>query len=73
MVRPLNAPNVSIFGPVPAPMLKRAGRFRYQLLLQTAERKPLHLFIKTLLSQIEQLKSSRQVRWSIDVDPVDLY
>ena len=69
----LNAPNVSLFGPVPAPMLKRAGRFRYQLLIQTAERKPLHLFIKMLLSQIEQLKSSRQVRWSIDVDPVDLY
>ncbi|MBL4743696.1 MAG: primosomal protein N' [Cycloclasticus sp.] len=65
--------DVSILGPVPAPMLKRAGRFRYQLLLQAPQRKPLHQFLSTLLPAIGQLKSARKIRWSIDIDPIDLY
>jgi primosomal protein N' (replication factor Y) len=64
---------INILGPVPAPMLKRAGRFRYQLLIETAQRKYRHHFLKTLLPAVEKIKSARKVRWSIDVDPVDLY
>jgi primosomal protein N' (replication factor Y) len=69
----INNPKVNILGPVPAPMLKRAGRFRYQLLFETAERKPRHQFLRTLLPAVEKLKTARKVRWSIDIDPVDLY
>ncbi|PCI70302.1 MAG: primosomal protein N' [Piscirickettsiaceae bacterium] len=73
LIKQIKAPHISIFGPVPAPMLKRAGRYRYQLLLQAPQRKPLHQFLTPLLAGINKLKSSRKVRWSIDVDPVDLY
>lgn len=73
VIKQIEAPHVSVFGPVPAPMLKRAGRYRYQLLLQAPQRKPLHQFLEPLLASIDKLKSSRKVRWSIDVDPVDLY
>ena len=69
----IDTQHVSIFGPVPAPMLKKAGRFRYQLLIQSRQRKPRHQFLKALLTTVQQLKSSRKIRWSIDVDPVDLY
>ncbi len=65
--------HINILGPVPAPMLKRAGRFRYQLLIESAQRKPRHVFLKQLLPELEKLKSSRKVRWSIDIDPVDLF
>ena len=68
-----NAQHINILGPVPAPMLKRAGRFRYQLLVESAQRKPRHVFLKQLLPELEKLKSSRKVRWSIDIDPVDLF
>jgi primosomal protein N' (replication factor Y) len=54
-------------------MLKRAGRFRYQLLIESAQRKPRHQFLQQLLPKLEKLKSSRKVRWSIDVDPIDLF
>ncbi len=60
-------------GPVPAPMAKRVGQFRYQLLLQHAQRKQLHLLLNWLMPEIEKLKQARKVRWSLDVDPIDLY
>ncbi len=64
---------VSMLGPVPAPMSRRAGRYRYQLLLQSATRPELHRFLDKLMPLIEVLKLTRKVRWSLDVDPVDLY
>lgn len=60
-------------GPVPAPMAKRAGQFRYQLLLQHTQRKQLHLLLNWLMPEIERLKQARKIRWSLDVDPIDLY
>lgn len=65
--------NTSIFGPVAAPMEKRAGRYRSQIILQSAQRKPLHMCMRHTLPKLMELKSARKVRWSIDVDPVDTY
>ncbi|ORU90691.1 MAG: primosomal protein N' [Cycloclasticus sp. symbiont of Poecilosclerida sp. M] len=73
LIEPMEKNGIELFGPVPAPMLKRSGRFRYQLLIQTADRKTRYQFLKRLLPQLNPLKSSRFVRWSIDIDPVDLY
>ncbi|MGR9046676.1 MAG: primosomal protein N' [Gammaproteobacteria bacterium] len=64
---------VQVLGPVSAPMARKAGRYRYQLLLQSNQRRQLHLFLDALLPKIEGLKLARKVRWSLDVDPVDLY
>ncbi|HBA66913.1 MAG TPA: primosomal protein N', partial [Methylococcaceae bacterium] len=64
---------VRMLGPVPAPMSRRAGRYRYQLLLQSATRPELHRFLDKLMPLIAGLKLTRKVRWSLDVDPVDLY
>lgn len=69
----LRAREIDIMGPVPAPMERRAGRFRAQLLFQCKQRKPLHQHLSTLIEHIQRLKSARKVRWSIDVDPMDLY
>ncbi len=62
---------IELLGPLPAPMERRAGRYRAQLLLQASERKPLQLLLKKLLSELDKLPEARRVRWSIDVDPVD--
>ncbi len=65
-------PRLQILGPVPAPMPKRAGRHRAQLLIQGDRREPLHRLLDRLLPRIGELPGSR-VRWSLDVDPLDLY
>jgi len=63
---------LSILGPVPAPMPKRAGRFRFQLLLQANLRSVLHQALKKALPRGETLPSGKKVRWSVDVDPVEM-
>ena len=63
---------VQALGPVPAPMERRAGRFRAQLLLQSDERGPLHGLLMPWMDELETLKSGRRVRWSLDVDPQEM-
>jgi primosomal protein N' (replication factor Y) len=64
---------VRLLGPVPAAMAKRAGRYHAQLLIESGERARLHGFLDEWLPQLEQLKSARAVRWSLDVDPLELF
>lgn len=64
---------IELLGPVPAPMERRAGRYRAQLLLQGNARAPLHKLLSVWLLALEAMPSGRAVRWSLDVDPVDLY
>jgi len=64
---------VQLNGPMPAPMARRAGKARGQILLDAAQRGPLHAALQDWLPRLQALKSARQVRWSLDVDPTDLY
>ncbi|MEO0974018.1 MAG: primosomal protein N', partial [Pseudomonadota bacterium] len=66
------ATEVTVLGPAPATMERRAGRYRAQLLLRAARRAPLHQLLDRLLPQVDALPETRRVRWSIDVDPIDL-
>ena len=54
-------------------MERRAGRFRAQLLLQGSTRAALHRLLTPWLQALEQMPSGRAVRWSLDVDPIDLF
>lgn len=64
---------LKLLGPVDAPMARRAGRYRAQLLLQSADRASLHALLGELRLALEADESARRVRWSIDVDPLDLF
>ncbi len=62
-----------ILGPVPAPMEKRAGVYRYQLLFQSARRSDLQNLLDGLVNKLDDIQGAKKVRWSLDVDPVDLF
>jgi len=64
---------VELLGPVPAPMERRAGRHRAQLLVQGNARPTLHRLLNLWAPSLEHLPGGRAVRWSLDVDPIDLY
>jgi primosomal protein N' (replication factor Y) len=64
---------VALDGPVPAPMPRRAGMYRAQLLLSSPSRRELHTALEAALPAIYSLPEARKTRWSLDVDPVDLY
>nr|MDJ0701637.1 primosomal protein N' [Woeseiaceae bacterium] len=62
-----------ILGPVDAPLARKAGRYRAQLLLQSTDRKALHNTLSGLRPELENEPTARKVRWSIDVDPIELF
>ncbi|MBE9563567.1 MAG: primosomal protein N', partial [Proteobacteria bacterium] len=64
--------NVQLWGPVTSPMEKRADWYRAQLLLQALQRKHLHNFIAQWLPYLPA-SNNKKVRWSLDVDPQDLF
>lgn len=64
---------VDCFGPVPASMERRAGRYRAQLLLRARTRARLHAALRGHLDTLDALPTARGVHWSLDVDPVDLF
>jgi len=64
---------VSVLGPVPAPMERLGGKYRAQLLLQSERRSSLNEALSRLTVNLDTLKDAQRMRWSIDVDPVDLF
>ncbi len=69
----LQVHGVQLLGPIPAPMERRAGRVRAQLLLQANRRADLHRLLGPWLQKLETDKLGRKVRWSIDVDPQEMF
>ena len=64
---------VELWGPVPAPMARRVGRYRAHLLIQADRRQPLHALLDRVVQLVPELPEVRKVRWSLDVDPADTY
>ena len=69
----LDIKGVRLLGPAPAPMEKRAGRYRAQLLVETSTRPRLQQFLGAWRELIAGLPESGRTRWSLDVDPVELF
>jgi primosomal protein N' (replication factor Y) len=65
----LGIDTVEVWGPAPATMERRAGRFRAQLLLQSSGRAHLRAVISAIAPTLRGLAKSRRLRWSIDIDP----
>jgi len=63
--------DVAVIGPMPAILARRAGRFRFQLLLHASERRAMHRVLQQFLPQFETLPEGRKARWSLDIDPQD--
>lgn len=61
-----------LIGPLPAPMEKRAGRYRLHLLIKSPHRVHLQSLLTQLCQVLEDANKPSSVKWSIDVDPHDL-
>lgn len=62
---------ITVYDPVPAGMMRLAGRERAQLLVQAANRQRLQRFLAAWRALLADKKAST-ARWAIDVDPLEL-
>lgn len=67
-----NVTNCMFAGPMPAPMEKKAGKYRYHLLVQSKSRADLHRGLQLLFQPINAHPLEKKVKWSVDIDPQDL-
>jgi primosomal protein N' (replication factor Y) len=65
--------SISILGPASPPMERRSGLYRLHLLLIAEQRRPLKRLLDQWVKIFASIPGARKVRWSLDVDPVDLY
>jgi primosomal protein N' (replication factor Y) len=64
---------LEFWGPVPAPMERRAGKIRAHLLIQGRDRATLQHWLSQWTPVIAELPTAKKVRWSLDVDPQEMF
>lgn len=64
------AKNIQVYDPVPALMARLAGNERAQLLIEARSRGALQKFLGAWMEALQAHKA-RNVRWVLDVDPLD--
>lgn len=64
---------LNVVGPLPAPMTRKAGRYRAVLLLTATARGPLHTALNTMVARAHNARGYRGLNWQVDVDPAELF
>ena len=64
--------DLSVAGPLPAIIEKKNNRFRQKLILISKERELLHKKLSEIERFISRSKVPRGLKWSIDVDPLNM-
>jgi primosomal protein N' (replication factor Y) len=64
---------VSLNGPAPASMARRADRYHAQLLAESVSRGQLQQFLGHWVPEVEALPEARRVRFALDVDPLESF
>lgn len=71
-LRQQSEPNlIDIWGPIPAPMERKAGRFQAHLVLLSSHRAKLHFYVQPWWQHVLQNKTAA-MKITIDVDPQEL-
>jgi primosomal protein N' (replication factor Y) len=68
----LGTRGVRVLGPAAALIARRADHFRAHLLIESPSRGRLQRFLAAWLPQVDALPGPAGVRWSIDVDPLEV-
>ena len=66
-----NDNGLTVFGPVAAPIEKRRGRYRSQLLIQSGNRTTLRKVLAPWCRSLEAMPEAKRTKWHLDIDPQD--
>ena len=71
-LQPKTGAEVLVLGPAAQQMERKDGRYRAQLLFQSAQRPALHELLRRCLLELRTAPETRKARWSLDVDPLEV-
>jgi primosomal protein N' (replication factor Y) len=72
LLKGLGHPWLEVIGPAPAPRARVKRQYRFQILVRSEQVRPLHDFLRSLLSETPALLKKKKVTFSLDVDPYHL-
>jgi primosomal protein N' (replication factor Y) len=64
--------SVKVLGPATALIARRADHYRAHVLIESGARSTLQRFLARWLPQVDSLPGPKGLRWSIDVDPLEV-
>ncbi len=65
-------PGMTIYGPIPALMERKAGMYQSQLIIFTQHRKSIQTNLKNWTQSITKRPLAKRVRWDVEVDPLEI-
>jgi primosomal protein N' (replication factor Y) len=68
----IQAHPITVMGPAPAPLARKAHHYRMQLLIKAPSRKVLKSALTQLREWLTINKQYNAVQWNVDIDPMDL-
>ncbi len=67
-----NRMGINVIGPLPSLVSKAKGNYRHQVYIHASKKTFLNKVLKFLTQEFEKWPESKKVRWSYDIDPIDL-
>lgn len=64
--------NIRLLGPMPALMTRRAGLYRYHIVVHSQSRKTVHQTLQRAINAGSKLKLGRKTSWFVEIDPNEI-
>lgn len=64
---------LTVLGPVPSPVPKLRGRYRWQILVKSSEREAGLEAVRITVKEMERTYQRRAIKFDIDVDPIEMW
>ena len=64
---------LTVLGPVPSPVSRLRGRYRWQILVKTLEREAGLQAVRITVEEMERTHQRRALKFDVDVDPVEMW
>jgi primosomal protein N' (replication factor Y) len=64
---------LTVLGPVPSPVAKLRGRYRWQILVKSLERKEGIEAVRSTVKEMERTYQRRAIKFDVDVDPIEMW
>jgi primosomal protein N' (replication factor Y) len=65
-------PAIYVLGPVPAPVVRLRGQYRWRILVKATMGSEAHELIRRTIEELSQSVKQKTIKLEVDVDPVDL-
>jgi len=73
-IQSIGQPNrLAILGPIPSPVPRLRGRYRWQILVKSSEREAGLNAVRITVKEMERTYQRRAIKFDVDVDPIEMW